>query len=362
MSVLQIKIKQLNMNTKNILKIYLIQLLISVVLIQVVLCDYVDKDGRWFPGNSTQHARRLMADSTILQAIASNLTPKSNCFPFYIGSGGTITWTPNYFAIYKGLPPAIIKPGDHIQFDLSFPNDIIQTVDIALGHTATDGGTTVDANGFTTIVSSGSPPVPGDTISENYELSYAITNGYNFPGGGLMIRISNPSSAFASDSSCSNAALAGAADSSDASGLFVARIIHADANGNGDSSNFAIPSFKIVGNRQQQGACLTRICSSPTQCCRYTPPGQTTPVEQCYSSSYSCISDQANAANTCLCHNPDGCCNLVCFGSNYHCVADNYPLASRPYSLCTSTNRACNKVCYDPAHYFCNAQGKIVRI
>jgi hypothetical protein len=60
--------------------------------------------------------------------------------------------------------------------------------------------------------------VPGD-----YELAFTAQSAFNFPGGGLIIRISNPGPAFVGDETCEDS-LVGAGSGADSSGFFVSRV------------------------------------------------------------------------------------------------------------------------------------------
>jgi hypothetical protein len=308
-------------------------------------------------------SRKIQADTVVLSAIPPVLFTQPSCFPFGIGtttSGGG--WQPYYVAVYKNLPAAQLLPGDKLAFDLQTPTETVPNFSIAFGHTDTNGGTTVDANGFTQVITEQAASSAGDTITGNFELVFTLGQAYNFPGGGLMIRfhVGDTTSPFASDDVC-DAAFTGSS-AFDPSGLFVQRKYHVDENAQGgDSDNSLIPAFKIT--RSSAGTCLTKTCTGSQQCCRFYQPGKTTSVEQCYTSFYSCIQDTADSSKTCLCKTGNGCCNQVCFDSaGYSCVHDQYASSTKPYALCLSTNQACNKVCYDPTKYSCNASGKIVRI
>jgi hypothetical protein len=308
-------------------------------------------------------SRRIQVDTVVLSAIPAAGTRIDNCFPF---GSGTVTsggfWQPYYVSVYKNLPATQLLPGDKLAFDIQNPNDVVPNFSIAFGHTDTNGGATVDVKGFTQVVTEQAAPSAGDTIVGNYELVFTLGQAYNFPGGGLMIRfhVGDPNSPFASDSTCVSAFTG--TDAPDSSGLFVEREYRVDANAHGGASDGGfIPAFKIT--RSVTGTCLTRTCTGSQQCCRFYQPGKTTPVEQCYTSFYSCIQDTADSSKRCLCKTGNGCCNQVCFDSaRYSCVHDQYASSTKPYALCSSTNQACNKVCYDPTKYSCNVSGKIVKI
>jgi hypothetical protein len=310
-------------------------------------------------------SRKIQVDTVVLSAIPLGDDTAGNCFP--LGSGTTTNsggWQPYYVSVYQNLPATQLLPGDKLAFDMQTPNDVVPNFSIAFGHTDTNGGTTVDANGFTQVITEQAASNAGDTIFGNYEMVFTLEQAYNFPGGGLMIRfhVGDPNSPFASDASC-DTVFTGAFDS-DPSGLFVQRRFNADENAHGGGNDiFNIPAFKITRSVTITGTCLTKTCTGSQQCCRFYQPGKTTPVEQCYTSFYSCIQDTADSSKKCLCKTGNGCCNQVCFDSaGYSCVRDRYALSTKPYALCSSTNQACNKVCYDPTKYSCNASGKVVKI
>jgi hypothetical protein len=63
----------------------------------------------------------------------------------------------------------------------------------------------------------------------NFELRFTVEQPFSFPGGGLIIRFSNPSAAYAADTTPTYN-LVGGASTSDASGYFAGRF-WADSNG-----------------------------------------------------------------------------------------------------------------------------------
>jgi len=160
---------------------------------------------------------------TVLTIEPTDTLDVANCFPF--GSGGpTIlgTWPPYMGFIYQNIPAFELNPGDTIAFDLGAMNDANIQLEIAMAPTTVNGGVE-NAGAFTTIVSNTQTPLNpmGDTIIGNYELQFTVENAFSFPGGGLIIRFSNPSAAYALDTTCSEDLVR--ADSSDASGNFVGR-------------------------------------------------------------------------------------------------------------------------------------------
>ena len=68
----------------------------------------------------------------------------------------------------------------------------------------------------------------GDTVIGNFELRFTAQAPFSFPGGGLIIRFSNPSAAHLADVTCDQIVVT--AQSTDSSGFFVQRAF-ADADG-----------------------------------------------------------------------------------------------------------------------------------
>ena len=68
----------------------------------------------------------------------------------------------------------------------------------------------------------------GDEVIGNYELQFSMEADFDFLGGGLIIRFSSPSVAYAADSSCTQVLVS--ASATDTSGYFVSRI-YRDSDG-----------------------------------------------------------------------------------------------------------------------------------
>lgn len=174
-------------------------------------------------------------------------TPQvGNCFPFGGGGNG---WPPFTGFVYKNIPAFNLQPGDTLAFDLGAPNDANIQLQIDMAATTVNGGD-VPAGAFTTIVPNTQTPANpmGDAITGNFELRFTATASFNFPGGGLIIRFSNPSAAYQLDSSCTQVMVNGT--SSDASGFFVERY-YANAVGLPPYQNVDVSSigaFQIVNN------------------------------------------------------------------------------------------------------------------
>lgn len=128
-----------------------------------------------------------------------------NCLPFGLSNSEAFGWgkIPYFFFQYKNLPAVTINPGDVLAFDLGAVNDYIPAfASIALATPAQD-----TAGTYTTIVTDSAGSGYGDTILDNFDLRFTITNKYIFAGGDLIIRFEKGGNAaistgFSSDGSC----------------------------------------------------------------------------------------------------------------------------------------------------------------
>jgi hypothetical protein len=171
----------------------------------------------------------------------------TNCFPFggYLADGGG--WGPYFAFFYQNIPPFHLRSGDIIAYDLNAPNDTDNRMDVAMVATTTNGND-VNNGPFTTVASNTQTPANprGDDVTSNYELQWTASAAFDFAGGGLLVRFSNPAGAFAEDGSC-DANIAGAG-ASDASGFFVGRT-SGDSDGVspwGTTFNNAIAQFQLI--------------------------------------------------------------------------------------------------------------------
>ncbi len=197
--------------------------------------------------------------STITINPASPEPGSGNFFPF----GAVTTWPPYAGFVYKNILAFSLKPGDKLAFDLSLQNDVNIQLQIDMAATTVNGGDVQTAAGFSTLVTSSEVPQNprGNTTTGDYELAFPVQLPFNFPGGGLIIRFSNPAGAFASDTT-GDGVLVNRANSADPSGNFVERF-NSDANGLSPWSN--VLASEVGGFR------LT-IADAPTQ-----NPGNGTP-------------------------------------------------------------------------------------
>jgi hypothetical protein len=150
-----------------------------------------------------------------------------NCWPFGEGIEPTDNWTPYFAFFYKNIPAFKLKKGDRLAFDLGEINDepgVDIEVDISMAPMKTNGGLE-EAKPFKKVVSNKNTPrnPRGDEVIGNFELSFKATpkKTFKFRGGGLAIRVSNPSDAYAADDECDGVLVH--ADATDPSGFFVSR-------------------------------------------------------------------------------------------------------------------------------------------
>ncbi|GJM14830.1 MAG: hypothetical protein DHS20C13_01570 [Thermodesulfobacteriota bacterium] len=103
---------------------------------------------------------------------------------------------------------------------------------------------------YTTLVTNDQTPLNpnGDTIIGNFEMMFTVGAPFNFPGGGLIIRFSNPSAQYVANAGFNCDQVLVNAEDTDSSGNFVLRFFR-DADGlppyeeDGDDS---IGGFRII--------------------------------------------------------------------------------------------------------------------
>ncbi len=159
-----------------------------------------------------------LAFAADVEIIPSSTGGPSNCIPF----GKPYKNSSQYQGfVYQNIPAFELYPGDTIAFDLGAENDTDITVDIALATATSNGSSEQDSDGFTTVVSSGTPADPnGNTVHGDYELEYTVDTPFSFAGGGLIMRFQGKG-AFASDTTCTQVLVI--TTHLDASGYFVGR-------------------------------------------------------------------------------------------------------------------------------------------
>ena len=198
----------------------------------------------------------VMAIPTQSQAATVTIQPTdtltvNNCFPF--GAGGPYAgpgsgWDPIAGFVYQNVPAFNLNVGDTLAFDLGALNDVNIELDIAMAATTTNGGNVEDAAGFTTVVTNTQLPANprGNAVVGDFELRFIAEAPFSFAGGGLIIRFSNSSVAYAADPTCS--AVLVHASPADVSGNFVERFFR-DADGVSpwdDGDLDSIGGFQII--------------------------------------------------------------------------------------------------------------------
>jgi hypothetical protein len=178
-----------------------------------------------------------------------------NSFPF----GRADVW-PQMGFVYKDIPAFDLKTGDTIAFDLSDTNDVDIQLQIDMAATTVNGGDVAGA--YTTLVNNTQLPVNprGNIITGDYELQFTAQAPFHFPGGGLIIRFSNPAGAYAADLT-PNSTLGNLATSTDPSGFFVKRFFN-DTDGLAPYEDGDL--FDIAGFRLSIADVPTPPASAPT--------------------------------------------------------------------------------------------------
>ena len=174
------------------------------------------------------------AQASTLTINPANPEPGSgNNFPFGVGN----IWPPYAGFVYKNVPSFSLKPGDKVAFDLGVQNGVDIQLQIDMAATTVNGGDVQTSGGFTTVATNTQLPQNprGNTTNGDYELAFPVQLPFNFPGGGLIIRFSNPSGAFATDMT-GEGVLVTRASSGDTSNQFVERF-NGDADGQAPWTN-----------------------------------------------------------------------------------------------------------------------------
>jgi uncharacterized protein (TIGR03382 family) len=141
--------------------------------------------------------------------------PGTTTIPFTCSVGGEAEiWLPSMGFVYRNVEPFQLSPGDTIAFDTQMratdPPDLgfLPQLDIALAHAPdpTNPFKPDDLPGsdFTLVAHAAIAASRGNQILGDYELAFTVDTPFSFPGGGLIIRVSNPQGTLAikSDSDC----------------------------------------------------------------------------------------------------------------------------------------------------------------
>ncbi|HUS68871.1 MAG TPA: OmpA family protein [Kofleriaceae bacterium] len=154
----------------------------------------------------------------------NDVDPVPLCYPFIsVERDVEDIWIDFSGYVYTEVPAFELKPGDRIAFDTDttlvgqlpkgetgeVPFDI--QLDISLAVAADDEGTSEpDADGFTRVVNDGIPADPnGNDVALDYDLEFTADTAFSFPGGGLIVRFSDPGPDLAATSDCRLASISG---------------------------------------------------------------------------------------------------------------------------------------------------------
>ncbi len=116
--------------------------------------------------------------------------------------GDSPLWLPYMGLVYRNVEPFELVAGDTIAFDIQMqvgdPDDLgfAPQLDLALAH-APDPmkpfePADLPGSDFTTVAHDAIAASPGNRTVEDYELSFTVDTRFSFPGGGLIIRVSDP--------------------------------------------------------------------------------------------------------------------------------------------------------------------------
>lgn len=123
-------------------------------------------------------------------------------------------WLPSMGFVYRNVEAFVLVPGDTIAFDIQMqatdPPDLgfRPQLDIALAHASLPvkpfQPDDLPGSDFTIVAHAATAASPGNRSVEDYELAFTVDAPFSFPGGGLIIRVTNPQGALATknDNDC----------------------------------------------------------------------------------------------------------------------------------------------------------------
>ncbi len=187
----------------------------------------------------------------MLTIAPASLQTSGSSYPFGRADASVASWTPYRAFVYKNLPAFDLKANDVLAFDTNSMNDVDVQLEIALAATTVNGGD-VPSLPFTTVVTNTQTPANprGNTVVGDYEMQFRVEQPFTFPGGGLIIRFSNPSASYATDAT--NNFVMPFTDSSDPSGFFL-KGVYRDADGTAPwvtSDPSGIGGFRVINFRE----------------------------------------------------------------------------------------------------------------
>jgi OmpA-OmpF porin, OOP family len=126
-------------------------------------------------------------------------------------AGDNEIWLPAMGFVYRNVEAFELSPGDTISFDIQMgavsnldPDTLgyMPQLDIALAHAPDPAQPFVPkdlpGSDFVVVANDASPSSPGNRTSQDYELTYTVDQAFSFPGGGLIIRFTEPKGELAS--------------------------------------------------------------------------------------------------------------------------------------------------------------------
>jgi cysteine-rich repeat protein len=152
--------------------------------------------------------RRSSAD---VITIDDGKSPGTTSIPFTCskGSDGEI-WLPSMGFVYRNVESFELSPGDTIAFDIQMraadPPDLgfLPQVDLALAHAPDPLNPfkpdDLPGSDFTIVAHAAIAAGPGNRMVRDYELAFTVDAPFRFPGGGLIIRVTDPKGVLATKS------------------------------------------------------------------------------------------------------------------------------------------------------------------
>lgn len=139
--------------------------------------------------------------------------PGTTDLPFTCSvNGDRLLWLPTMGFVYRTVEPFSLSPGDTIAFDIQMPGaadlGFRPQVDLALAHASELANPfkpdDLPGSDFTIVAHGAVASGAGNQTVRDYDLAFTVDAPFRFPGGGLIIRVSNPQGVLAtrSDQTC----------------------------------------------------------------------------------------------------------------------------------------------------------------
>jgi uncharacterized protein (TIGR03382 family) len=127
--------------------------------------------------------------------------PGTTDLPFTCSvNGDRLLWLPTMGFVYRDVEPFSLSPGDTIAFDIQMPGaadlGFRPQVDLALAHASDPANPfkpdDLPGSDFTIVAHGAVASGAGNQTVRDYDLAFTVDAPFRFPGGGLIIRVSNP--------------------------------------------------------------------------------------------------------------------------------------------------------------------------